>query len=157
MKRVTVSWHPERDAFTAIGTHAEHEITINAPHEGAPAGFSASELLLASVASCSAWDVVEILRKQRQDVRHVDVEVSGEQATEQPWPFVRISLVYRVVGRSVGSDAVERAVALSAERYCSAIATVRGVASIETRVEVVETGDAADREPEDTRPAAARR
>ena len=139
MKRVTVSWQPDRDRFTAVGTHA-HEIQINAPHEGAATGFSASELLLASVGSCSAWDVLEILHKQRQDVRDVRVEVTGEQASEPPHPFVRISVLYRVTGK-VERAKVERAVSLSVERYCSAIATVRGVAQIETEIELVDDAE----------------
>jgi putative redox protein len=137
MKVVTVTWEPGADRFEAFGTHPGHGIRINAPHEdGPPTGFSASELLLAAAGSCSAWDVIEILRKKRQPVRGVQVEVSGEQAADHPNAFVRITLIYRVSGDRLDRAAVERAVQLSAERYCPVIATVRGVAEVATEIEL---------------------
>ena len=138
MRRVTVDWESDGDRFTARGTHAAHAIPIDAPHEGSPTGFSATELLLAGAGSCSAWDLVEILRKQRQDVSAVRVEVTGEQATDPPWPYERITLRYTVSGRALDPASVERAVALSVEGYCSVLATVRGVAKVATELELVQ-------------------
>jgi putative redox protein len=145
MKQVLVSWDAGAARFVAQGSHQGHPITINAPHEGAPTGFSASELLLAGVGACSAWDVVEILRKQRLAVSGVDVEVRGEQDAEAPWPFRRIEAVFRVRGRSLPLRAVQRAVQLSEERYCAVIATVRGVADVRCAVEVLEDDPEEDR------------
>ena len=144
MKVVTVTWQPEQERFEAEGTLRGHTVTLNGPHHGRPTGFSPSELLLASAGSCSAWDVVEILRKKRQDVAAVEVEVAGEQATEPPWPFRRITLTYRVRGRGLQEAAVQRAVQLSVERYCSVLATVRGVARISTEVQIVDAGPGGD-------------
>ncbi len=138
MKQVRIRWEAEHDRFTASGSHSGFEIPVNAPHEGKPAGFSASELLLAGAGACSAWDVIEILRKRRQDVDAVDVTVSGEQAAEPPWPYVRLSLHFQVTGRGVERMAVERAVSLSVDKYCSVLATIRGVARIETTIELTE-------------------
>jgi putative redox protein len=141
LKLVTITWQRELDRFEARGTHRGHQVAVNAPHaSGPPTGFSASELLLAAAGSCSAWDVVEILRKKRQQVSGVDVEVAGEQGREPPWPFLRVRLLYRLRGRDLSRRAAERAVRLSVERYCSVVATIRGVAEVSTDVELQEDG-----------------
>jgi putative redox protein len=138
VKVVSVTWQPEADRFEASGTHQGQRILANAPHEGPPTGFSPSELLLAAAGSCSGWDVIEVLRKKRQQVTGVEVEVRGEQPAEYPKPFTRITLIYRVTGRGINRAAVKRAVGLSAERYCPVIATVRGVAEIVTQIELLD-------------------
>ncbi len=145
MRTVSVAWDGQAERFTASGTHPGQTIDINAPHEPdsdhPPTGFSASELILAGVGSCAAWDIVEILRKGRQDVTGIDVRVEGTQDAEQPWPYRSIVLHFTIRGRAVSETAVERAIALSTDRYCSAIATVRGVAEIGTSFEVVAVDD----------------
>ena len=135
MRTVTVSWQPDRDRFQAVGRNAGRTVAIDAPHETpAPTGFSPKELLLASAGSCSAWDVIDILRKKRESPTGIDVEVHGEQPEDgYPRPFTRITLVYRVHG-DVTRAAVERAVELSVERYCPVLATVRAVADVITEV-----------------------
>jgi putative redox protein len=139
MNVVTVTWQPEQERFEAVGAHPGQRVVINAPRESPEAtGFSPKELLLAGAGSCSAWDVVEILRKKRQEPTAVEVEVRGEQQDDvYPQPFTRVTLVYRVSGTGVTRAAVERAVQLSIERYCPVIATIRGVAEILTEIEIV--------------------
>jgi len=146
MKVVRVDWHPDDARFTVSGGHAGQAITVNAPHEGPATGFSASELLLAGVGACSAWDVVEILRKSREQVDSLEVTVQGEQDPDPPWPFGRIEVRYVVGGRGLDREAVDRAVRLSTEKYCSVIATIRGIASVETVVEVVDLPDIREEE-----------
>ena len=138
MKTVLVTWQPEADQFEAQGGLHGHLVHINAPHEGRPAGFSASELLLAAAGACSAWDVVEILRKQRQDLTALEVSVEGDQLDSPPFPFTRVALVFRASGHGLDPVKVQRAVAMSEERYCSVIATIRGVAQVTCRSEVAE-------------------
>jgi putative redox protein len=139
MKTVTVDWQPEQDRFEAHGGHAGRLVHMNAPHaEGGPTGFSASEMLLAGAGGCSAWDVVEILRKQRQRVSAIHVVVSGEQATKPPFPFVRVHVQYTVSGQQLDEAKVRRAVELSERRYCSVIGTIRGVAEVSCDVHVLE-------------------
>ncbi len=70
------------------------------------------------------------MHKGRQDVTGIDVRVEGTQDPERPWPYRSIVLHFTIRGRGVSETAVERAVALSTYRYCSAIATVRGVVVI---------------------------
>lgn len=140
MRTVNVSWRPVEDRFEARGTHP-FSIPINAPHAGGPAnGFSATELLLAGAGSCSTWDVVEIMRKSRQDLTGLEVEVVGEQAASEPWPYEWIHLRFTFHGRGISQRRAEKAVALSVEKYCSVLATLRGVARIETEVVVIDEG-----------------
>ncbi|MFI5261568.1 MAG: OsmC family protein [Candidatus Limnocylindrales bacterium] len=138
MKTVIVTWQPEADRFEAFGGHHGHPVLINAPHEGRPTGFSASELLLAAAGACSAWDVVEILRKQRQDLTALEVSVEGEQEPVPPHAFRQVELVFRATGHGLDPAKVRRAVALSEQRYCAVIGTIRGVAQVTCRAEVAE-------------------
>ena len=146
MRTVHVAWQPDAERFTASGVHPEHTIAINAPHpsdDHAATGFSATELLLAGAGACAAWDVVEILRKQRQDVSAIDVRVDGEQDSEAPHSYRRIALHFRFTGRGLSEDSLRRIVRLSIDRYCSVIETVRGVAEIVDSVEVVDAANGA--------------
>lgn len=138
MKIVTVEWQPERARFEARGGHPGQVVTINAPHDGAATGFSASELLLAGVGSCTAWDVVEILRKQRQRVSTIEVRVEGDQATEPPWAFEHVRVHYAITGHHLNVGKVRKAVELSERRYCTVIATIRGGAEVTCLVDVRE-------------------
>lgn len=83
-------------------------------------GFRPMELILLGVAGCTAFDVVNILRKGREDVADCVVEVAGERAAEDPKVFTKVHLIYRVKGRSLSPAKVERAIRLSKEKYCSA-------------------------------------
>ena len=140
MKTVTVTWRPELDRFDARGSHPV-TIPVNAPHaDGPPTGFSATELLLAGAGACSTWDIVEIMRKSRQDLTGLAVDVIGEQAADPPWHYERIALRFTFRGNGIARAAAERAVSLSVDKYCSVVATVRGVANIETEVVVIEDG-----------------
>ena len=96
------------------------------------------ELLLMSVAACTAVDVVSILEKKRQDVTDYRVEIEGVRRDEYPRGFTGFRVHHIVYGRSVSEDAVARAVELSDEKYCSVAYTVRPTAEIKTSFEVVE-------------------
>jgi putative redox protein len=102
-------------------------------------GFKAIELMLVSLAGCTAMDVISILQKKRQDVRSFDVNVHAERAEEHPRVFTHITLEYIVKGKNVDKIAVERAVQLSAEKYCAAQAMLGKVVPIE-HVIVIEEG-----------------
>ncbi|RUO53709.1 MULTISPECIES: OsmC family protein [Pseudidiomarina] len=83
------------------------------------AAASPMELVLAAAGGCSSVDVVSILEKARQDVTAVRCEVNGERADAVPAVFTKIHLHFVVTGRDVAEKHVERAVQLSAEKYCS--------------------------------------
>jgi putative redox protein len=99
-----------------------HSIVMDGSPEsgGRNAGFRPMELLLVGLAGCTAFDVVLILRRGREDVADCTVEVSAERAVEDPKVFTRIHLDYRVKGKNLSEAKVKRAVELSKEKYCSA-------------------------------------
>ncbi len=100
-------------------------------------GNSPMELLLLSLGGCSGIDVVHILKKSRQDVVDCVVEVTGKRADTEPKVFTDIHMVYKVVGKNLSMDKVERAVELSADKYCSASVMIGQAAKI-TREIIVE-------------------
>ncbi|AQR64548.1 osmotically inducible protein C [Aquaspirillum sp. LM1] len=94
--------------------------------DGAPEGGGRNlgprpmELVLLGTAGCTSYDVLSILRKSRQDVRDCWVELDADRADTDPKVFTRIHFHFVVTGRALKADAVERAITLSAEKYCSA-------------------------------------
>ena len=87
-------------------------------------GMRPAELVPLALAGCTAMDVISILRKKRQDVRHYAVEASGTQDEDHPNAFTRIDVVHVVEGSGIDVDAVRRAIELSATKYCSVGATL---------------------------------
>ena len=100
------------------------------------------ELLMLSVAACTAVDVISILQKKRQNVTDYKVEIDGDRREEYPRGFTAFRVHHIVYGRSVSADAVEHAVELSDKKYCSVAYTVRPGAEITTSYEIVETDSA---------------
>ena len=96
------------------------------------------EMLLVSVAACTAADVISILRKKRQDVTDYNVEIIGDRVEEHPKKFIKFHIHHIVRGRSVSEKAVADAIELSDTKYCSVAATVRPTAEITTSYEVIE-------------------
>ncbi|MCD5360877.1 OsmC family protein [Chromobacterium aquaticum] len=94
--------------------------------DGAPEGGGRNlgprpmELLLLGTAGCTSYDVITILKKSRQQVSDCWVEIEAERAEEEPKVLTRIHFHFVVSGRELKADAVERAIKLSAEKYCSA-------------------------------------
>ena len=141
MADVRVTW-VQGEQFVASGGGG-HSIVLDAPDGRVTwQGFKPSELLLAALGGCTAVDVIDILRKKRQRVSGLRVTVRGEQRDEHPRAFERIVVHFEVRGQGVAEAAVERAIGLSEERYCSVAATLRGVAEITTSFTIVEDGDA---------------
>jgi len=87
-------------------------------------GVKASDLLLMSAAACSAYDVVEILGKQKQPLRDLKIIVQGDQHNDPPYRFTQIHLHYVIYGK-VDPVKAEKAIQLSEEKYCSVLCTIR--------------------------------
>lgn len=100
------------------------------------------EMLLVSVAGCTAFDVQSILEKKRQDVTGYEVEITGTRAETHPRKFTAFHINHIVRGRGVSEKAVADAIRLSDETYCSVAATVRPTAEITTSYEIVEAAEA---------------
>lgn len=98
------------------------------------------EMLLLGLGGCSAFDVVLILKRGRVPVSDCVVEISAQRADTDPKVFTHIKLHYIVTGKQLDRNKVERAVQLSAEKYCSASAIMEKTAQIETSIEIVEEG-----------------
>src|SRR5688572_3952469 len=96
------------------------------------------EMLLVSVAACTAADVISVLLKKRQDVTDYRVEVTGERVEDHPRKFTAFHVHHIVHGRSVSEKALASAIELSDTKYCSVAATVRPTATITTSYEIVE-------------------
>ena len=101
-------------------------------------GFRPMELLLVGLAGCTGMDVISILQKKRQDVTGFQVKVHASRATEYPRIFTDIRLEYVVRGRHIDPAAVDRAIELSATKYCSASAMLARAAKIRHEVRIVE-------------------
>jgi putative redox protein len=112
-----------------IGTDStNHSVVISTPDEGI--GMKPSDLLLVGLCSCTAVDVVDILRKKRLELRKLEIQASGEQEADPPWTFRKIHLKYILAGKGLTARDVEHTIQLSQDKYCSVAATVRGRAEI---------------------------
>lgn len=96
------------------------------------------QLLLASLAGCMGMDIIGILRKKRQQVHGYEIRMDGERASETPRRFTHITLTHVVTGRDLSLNAIEEAIRLSAEKYCSVHHTLRPDLVIENQVVRVE-------------------
>ena len=97
------------------------------------------EMLLVGMGGCSSIDVVTILKKSRQAITNCVAEITAERADEIPKVFTKIHVHYVVTGKGLNPVQVERAVNLSAEKYCSASIMLGKAATITHDFEVVET------------------
>ena len=124
MGQITLRW-VEGHLMVAGDTNG-HSIVIGRSPEGYHpwVGVKPSDLLLMAVAACCTWDVVEILAKQRQSLESLKVTCSGEQRPDPPSMFTRIHVHFEVRG-AVSPEKLKKAIALSEERYCSVISTLR--------------------------------
>ncbi len=137
-KNVTVKWAGK---MTFIGEAASgNTVTMDGGIDvgGLGLGHSPMDLLLMGAGGCASIDVVMILQKGRSDVTDCVCQVSGQRAEEMPKVYTHIHLHFVVSGRNLKPNAVERAVQLSMDKYCSASATLAKAAKLTYDWEVVE-------------------
>lgn len=115
---------------------ADRTIVLDSSHGATDA--NPVQALLASIAACSAMDVIDILRKKRQVVTAYEVHMAGERAQEHPRRFVSIEFVHHFRGRAIDRNAVEHALALSLEKYCSVSHSLRPDLPIRHVIEIAE-------------------
>ena len=123
-----------------IGTTPSGHSQVLDPKADRRSAASPVELLLLALAGCTAADVISILEKKRQDVTEYIVEIHGDRRDEHPRGFLSFNVHHIVHGRSVSEGAVDRAIRLSEDKYCSVAATVRPAAKITTSFEIIEVG-----------------
>lgn len=134
----TVRWH---DGMSFIAeTGSGHFITMDGPPDAGGRNLAPRpmETVLAGTGGCTAFDVVMILQKSRQEVSDCVVKLTAERAETDPKIFTRINMHFVVSGKGLKPDAVERAIKLSAEKYCSASIMLGKSAEISHSFEIVE-------------------
>jgi putative redox protein len=129
MTNANITW-VDGMQFVAQGDSG-HPIVMDVAEEagGHASGARPMEVLLMGVLGCTAMDVISILRKKRQPVQGLKVFATAARATEHPMYFTKLHLEYVAYG-DVQPEALARSIQLSEEKYCSAIATVRGSTQI---------------------------
>ena len=118
--KVRVSWHQDV-SFVAESGSGHAMVVDGAPeHGGRNIGPRPMELILMGLGSCASFDVIAILKKQRQAIKTCECVLEAERVDAVPAVFTKITMHFQVSGDNLDSGKVERAVALSAEKYCSA-------------------------------------
>ncbi len=133
--RVNDAFHFEGTGSSEVKVHTDGSPEIG----GHNAGVRPMELLLMGLASCSAIDVVLILKKQKQDITDFRVVAEGDRVQEEDTkrsPFRNIHLVFKFTGNNLDEKKIDRAIALSMEKYCSATAQLEALATITHSVEI---------------------
>lgn len=132
--KAKVKW---QEGMTFIGeSESGHKVVLDGANPGtAP---SPMEMVLLSAGTCSAIDVVSILEKARQSVDDVSVEIEAQRAETVPKVFTSIHLKFVVEGKDVAAKHVERAVSLSADKYCSVAKMLEASVEITHNFEIIE-------------------
>jgi putative redox protein len=122
MSTVQVKWV---DAQRFLGVDStKHSVVLSGADGENATGCKPSDLLMIALAGCTGVDVVEILKKQRQAFSSLEMNVTGEQDDKPPWTFRKIHIEFVLKGKDLNPTAVQRAVELAAEKYCSVGATL---------------------------------
>lgn len=135
----TVRWKGDGMSFVAE-TGSKHLVAMDGAPEGGGRDLAPRpmEVVLAGTGGCTAYDVVLILKRSRQDVTSCDVKLDAERADTDPKVFTKIHMHFIVRGRNLKPALVENAVRLSREKYCSASKMLEKTATITTQFEIVE-------------------
>ena len=135
----TVNWIPASGMGFVAETGSGHVLVMDGAPDGGGRNLAPRpmETVLAGTAGCTAYDVVLILKRGRQDVSGCQVKVTSERATVDPKVFTRIHMHFVVTGKELGETAVARAIQLSHEKYCSASIMLGKTADISTSFEIV--------------------
>jgi putative redox protein len=133
MADVTLAWTGDRIQFVGTTSYGD-PVLVGGNHDGP--GAKPSDLLPLSLAACTAYDVVVILRKQRQDLRRLDVTVHSTQDPEPPWTFRAMHMRFVLTG-TVDPNKAAKAVDLAEKKYCATAATLRSVVRLTHEVTVV--------------------
>ncbi len=136
----TINWMPGTGMGFVAETGSGHFITMDGAPDGGGRNLAPRpmEAVLAGTGGCTAYDVVLILKRGRHDVRGCQVKLTSERAPQDPKVFTKIHMHFVVTGRALPAQAVERAIQMSHERYCSASIMLGKTAEITTGFEIVE-------------------
>ncbi len=124
MREIKIRWVEDQ---VMVGTDSNQHSIVIGKTSGPDSGFigvKPADLLLMAAASCSTWDIIEILNKQREPVEDIQVVCSADQQTDPPFTFKYIHLHY-IINGNVNPDRIEKAIKLSLDKYCSVVSTLR--------------------------------
>ena len=136
-KKVAVRWTEGMEFETETESGHKGVIDAGVKAGGKNHGPSPMELLLVGLAGCTVMDVIDILRKKRLAVSGLEVRVEGTRAETYPMVYTDIDVVYTVKGKDIPASAVEQAIHLSEEKYCSAGVMLGKTAKINHRYEII--------------------
>ena len=136
--KARIKWIEDRTFLAESGSGHGFLLGTSTGLDGRRMAASAMEFVLMGTGGCTAWDVVNILEKGRQQVEGCVAELEAERAETDPKVFTRIHIHFVVSGRGLDPAKVERAIALSADKYCSASAMIAKTAEITHDFEVIE-------------------
>lgn len=128
---VHLDWTPKEQFI--LSDNDDHRIVMKKPK-----GVKPSDLMAMALIGCSSYDVVEILQKQRQDLRELKVTAESVQDDDPPWRFRKIHIHYRAIGRDIDPEKLRKAIEISEGKYCSVYATLKDAIEITHEYEVVE-------------------
>lgn len=136
----TIRWTGPGSMSFLAETGSGHLLTMDGAPEAGGRNLAARpmEVLLSGAGACTAFDVVLILQRGRHRVLGCSVKVDADRAETDPKVFTHIKMHFTISGRALPAEAVERAVKLSHEKYCSAVAMLEKTARFETSIEIVE-------------------
>jgi putative redox protein len=136
----TINWMPSTGMGFVAETGSGHFLTMDGAPDGGGRNLAPRpmETVLAGTGGCTAYDVVLILKRGRHAVSGCQVKVTAERASVDPKVFTQIKMHFVVSGKGLPAAAVERAIALSHERYCSASIMLAKTAEISTSFEIIE-------------------
>ncbi len=131
-----------QDVMFVAEAGSGHAVVVDGAPDigGRNLGFRPMEMLLMGLGSCASIDVLLILRRGREQVTDCVVELEGERATTDPKVFTGIHMRFTVTGRNLDRNKAERAIKLSAEKYCSATAMLGATATITHSLDLLEDG-----------------
>lgn len=136
----TINWVAVGGMTFMAETGSGHVLTMDGAPEGGGRNLAPRpmETVLAGTGACTAYDVVLILKRGRHDVRGCQVKLTSERAQTEPKVFTRINMHFLVSGKALPEAAVQRAIQMSHEKYCSASAMLAKTAEITTSYEIQE-------------------
>ena len=132
-----VTWVKDLQFVGESGT--KHEIVMDADDKygGTNKGMRPMEMLLVAIGGCTGMDVASILQKKRQQLKGIEIRVTGINAETYPQKFTEIELEYVITGKDLQEAAVKKAIESSMEKYCSVKATLEAAAKINYRYTII--------------------
>jgi len=132
------------DHMTFVGeSDSGHSVVMDGPPEagGRNLGIRPMEMVVLGLGGCSSFDVVSILKKTRQDITDCHVEITAERSETEPKVFTKIHAHFVVAGKNLDEKKVEKAVSLSADKYCSVSIMLAATVDVTHDFEIIETSE----------------